>query len=228
MRQVLRLSAFPHDLDPHFASGFVEDGDDLLIVSASGDQNQQAGTDPRFFTIWHSGPRSLRSFGISLASANPTGRPPGLVFDERLNLGMPFVVGEAQGINPAHVSHSYQDEADAPGVAGQWKMLRLRFLADGFGDGDLLAFAVDRDEADAAGPAGAVAGGSADLLGRGVRLPSGEIRTDGARFFGAYEGTQLGGFFSGQFTNQIGQGYSPLDGYGFINAEAAVNSVLVE
>jgi subtilase family serine protease len=28
--------------------------------------------------------------------------------------------------------------------------------------------------------------------------------------------------FSGRITNKIGKGYSPLDGYGFINAEAAV------
>ena len=92
---------------------------------------------------------------------------------------MPFVVGKAEGINPAHVDHSFRDEADPPGVAGQWKLLRLRFLSDGFGDGDLLAFAVDRDEADAVGPAGAVAGGSADLLGDGVLLPSGEILRQG-------------------------------------------------
>jgi hypothetical protein len=29
----------------------------------------------------------------------------------------------------------------------------------------------------------------------------------------------------GGFKNQIGRGYSPLDGYGFINAEAAVKAV---
>ena len=226
MRQILRQSAFPHDLDPHYASGMSEDGNDLVTVSASGDQNQQAGTDPDFFTLWHSGPRSIRSFGISLATANPTGRPPGLVFDERADVGLPFVIGRADGINPTHVEHSYQDPANPPGVAGQWKMLRLRFLADGFGDGDLLAFAVDRDEADAVGPAGAVAGASADLLGNGILLPSGEPALSGAKFFGTYQGNQPGDRFQGQFTNRIGQGYSPLDGYGFINAEAAVNAVL--
>lgn len=226
MRQILRESAFPHDLDPHYSSGYVEDGGDLVTISASGDQNQQAGTDPNFLTLWHSGPRTLRGFGISLATANPTGRPPGLVFDERADVGLPFVIGKSEGIAPSQVAHSFQDPANPPGVAGQWKMLRLRFLADGFGDGDLLAFAVDRDEADAIGPAGAVAGQSADLLGQGVLLPSGEIAPESAHFFYAWEGTGLGGFKrSFRFRNQIGQGYSPLDGYGFINAEAAVNAV---
>jgi len=226
MREVLRESAFPHDLDPHYASGVVEDGDDLVTVSASGDQNQQAGADPSFFTLWHSGPRTLRSFGISLATANPTGRPPGLVFDERADAGLPFVVGLAQGVDTVHVEHAFQDPANPPGVAGQWKMLRLRFLAYGFGDGDLLAFAVDRDEADAIGPAGAVAGQSADLLGNGILLPSGESALTGARFFGTFQGNAPGERFQGTLVNRIGQGYSPLDGYGFINAEAAVNAVL--
>ncbi len=226
MRQILRQSAFPHDLDPHFASGIAEDGDDLVTVNASGDQNQQAGFDPSFFTLWHAGPRTVRSFGINLATANPTGKPPGLVFDERPDAGLPFVIGRSEGIDPAHVSHAYQDPANPPGVAGQWKVLRLRFLAHGFGDGDLLAFAVDRDEANAVGPAGAVAGASADLLGNGILLPSGEPAVSGARFFGTFQGNELGERFQGEFVNRIGQGYSPLDGYGFINAEAAVNAAL--
>jgi hypothetical protein len=99
----------------------------------------------------------------------------------------------------------------------------LRFRTGTFGNGELIAFGVDRDEADAVGPAGAVAGNSADMLGGAVVLPSGVIRPGGARIFGTYEdGTP----FEGNFRNEIGRGYSPLDGYGFINAEAAVNSVL--
>ena len=66
-------------------------------------------------------------------------------------------------------------------------------------------------------------GGAADLLGNGVMLPSGEVLPGGARFFGTYES---GTPFEGRFENQIGKGYSTLDGRGFINAEAAVNSVL--
>jgi hypothetical protein len=221
MRRILQKSAFPHDLDPHYASGSVPSGGSLLMISAAGDQNQQAGEDPNFFTLWNGGKR-VRSFSIHGPSANPTGRPRGLVFDEREDVGLPFVIGTAKGVDPARVRAVFSQPAAPPGVAGQWKVLRLRFL-DGLGRNDLVAFATDRDEADAIGPAGAVAGGSADLLGGGVLLPSGEILPDGARFFGAFaDGTT----FEGRMRNDIGTGYSPLDGYGFINAEAAVKSVL--
>ena len=221
MKRILQKSAFPHDLDPHYASGSVEAGRGLLMISAAGDQNQQSGEDPNFFTLWNGGKR-VRSFVINGGGANPTGRPRGLVFDERADLGLPFVIGTAKGVDPARVRAVFSQPADPPGVAGQWKQLRLRFL-DGLGRNDLVAFATDRDEADAIGPAGAVAGASADLLGGGVLLPSGEILPDGARFFGSFDdGTQ----FRGRMRNEIGTGYSRLDGYGFINAERAVNAVL--
>ena len=108
-------------------------------------------------------------------------------------------------------------------MAGQWKQLDLTFRAGSFGSGDLLSFGMDRDEADAAGPGhGAVGGNSADLLGGGVLIPSGNSCRGGASFFGTYEG---GARSSGEFFNLIGKGYSQLDGYGFVNAEAAVKAV---
>jgi hypothetical protein len=223
MRRILQRSAFAHDLDPHFAEGSVQEGRSLLTISASGDQNQQATEDPSAFTLWNGGPRRLQSFTINLAQANPTGRPKGLVFDERADLGLPFVVGKAVGLHASDVRAIYQIAADPPGVAGQWKQLRLRFLAGAFGNGDLLAFSTDRDEANAVGPAGAVAGQAADLLGGAVEIPSGTVVPAGARFFGAWED---GTAFEGRFENRLGRGYSRLDGYGFINAEAAVNAVL--
>ena len=220
MRRILQRSAFPHDLDPHFSSGSVPAGRDMIMISAAGDQRRQSSEDKNFFTLWNGG-KSLRSFVLSAASANPTGRPRGLVFDEREDLGLPFVIGTAKGVDPGSVRAVYSRPADPPGVAGQWKQLRLRFL-EGFERNDLVAFATDRDEADAIGPAGAVGGASADLLGGGVLLPSGEILPEGARFFGTFED---GSAFEGRMRNVIGRGYSPLDGYGFINAEAAIEAV---
>jgi hypothetical protein len=221
MRRILQKSAFPHDLDPHYASGSVEAGRGLLTISAAGDQNQQSGENPNFFTLWNGG-KAVRSFVLNGSGANPTGRPRGLVFDERADVGMAFTIGTAKGLDPSSVRAVFSQPANPPGVAGQWKQLRLRFL-DGLGRNDLIAFATDRDEADAIGPAGAVGGASADLLGGGVLLPSGEILPDGARFFGTFEdGTE----FQGRMRNEIGTGYSPLDGYGFIDAERAVNAVL--
>ena len=98
----------------------------------------------------------------------------------------------------------------------------LNFRAGSFGSGDLLSFGVDRDEADSAGPNPAAGGNSADLLGGGVLIPSGQVVPGGAKFFGTFDG---GAPFRGEFFNLIGKGYSQLDGYGFINAEAAVNAV---
>ena len=53
-------------------------------------------------------------------------------------------------------------------------------------------------------------------------IPSGRLVPGGASFFGKFED---GFSYRGEFVNLIGRGYSPLDGYGFINAEAAVRSV---
>jgi hypothetical protein len=62
-------------------------------------------------------------------------------------------------------------------------------------------------------------GGSADLLGQGVLLPSGQIVGPGATFTARF---QDGTTIDGVFTKTIGAGWTPVDGYGFINAEAAV------
>jgi hypothetical protein len=54
------------------------------------------------------------------------------------------------------------------------------------------------------------------------QIPSGNIAFGGATFFGNFSS---GGQFQGRFFNLIGKGYSQLDGFGFVNAEAAVKSV---
>jgi hypothetical protein len=175
-----------------------------------------------------SGLRQVQGFSLNGSGGNVTQTPQGIVFDQRTTPppppGQPFVIGRTVGVSPGDVTSSFSMPADAPGVAGQWKQLDLSFLAGSFGSGDLLSFGVDRDEADAAGPvAGAAGGNSADLLGGGVLIPSGQVVPGGAHFFGTYEG---GKTFSGEFFNLIGNGYSQLDGFGFVNAEAAVEAAL--
>ncbi len=54
-------------------------------------------------------------------------------------------------------------------------------------------------------------------------IPSGKFVPGGASFFGKFED---GTVYRGEFVNLIGRGYGPVDGYGFINAEAAVKSAL--
>jgi hypothetical protein len=99
----------------------------------------------------------------------------------------------------------------------------LDFAGHSFRGGDRLAFGVDRDELDEFGARGSVAGNSADLFGDAVQIPSGNIAFGGARFFGNFSN---GGDFDGRFFNLIGHGYSQLDGFGFVNAEEAVKSVM--
>ncbi|MGH8250152.1 MAG: S8 family serine peptidase [Steroidobacteraceae bacterium] len=224
MRQVLQDSAFRHDLDPYNSTGLALTRFNLLTVNASADPNAISQFDPNVFTVFHFGSKRLANFSLNGSDANPTQTPNGIVFDERTagGVGQPFVVGRTIGLTPGDVTNVFTLPADAPGLAGQWKQLNLSFAAGSFRGGDLLSFGVDRDEADVAGPSGAAGGNSADLLGGGVLIPSGQVVPGGARFFGSFEG---GTEYEGEFFNIIGRGYSRLDGFGFINAEAAVDAV---
>jgi hypothetical protein len=219
MRDILQDSAFRHDLDPYNSTGIAVTRRNLLTVNASADPNAISQFDPNVFTLFHVGSRRLQSFSLNGSDGNPTQTPKGIVFDERPTAGQPFVVGRTIGLTPGDVAHAFEFPADPPGLAGQWKQLNLSFASGSFSGGDLLSFGVDRDEADSAGPGGAAGGNSADLLGGGVRIPEGTLAPGGAAFFGEFEdGTP----YSGEFFNIIGRGYSRLDGFGFINAEAAV------
>jgi hypothetical protein len=226
MRKVLQDSAFAHDLDPYRSSGIGISRGNLLAIQASADPNAVSQFDPNVFTVTHFGTRALANLSLNGSNANPTNTPRGIVFDERAaplpSPGQPFVVGRTEGLTPLDVLATFSLPADPPGVAGQWKQLDLSFLPGRFGSGDLLSFGVDRDETDVAGTGGAAGGNSADLLGGGVLIPSGALVRGGASFFGNFEG---GSSFRGEFFNLIGRGYSQLDGYGFINAEAAVKAV---
>ena len=224
MRRILQDSAFRHDLDPYFSWGFAFSRGGVLTVNATADPNSISQFDPNVFTLSQFGTKRLQSFSLNGSDGNPTQTPRGVVFDERTagGAGQPFIVGGTRGLSASDVTNVFTLPADPPGVAGQWKQLNLSFLAGTFGSGDSVSFGVDRDEADAAGPSGAVGGNSADLLGGGILIPSGEFAPGGARFFGSYED---GTAFNGRFFNVIGKGYSRLDGYGFINAEAAVKAV---
>jgi hypothetical protein len=224
MREILQASAFRHDLDPYLSSGFALSKWNLLAVNAQSDWwTSVSRTDPNVFSLTTFGTKRLKSFSLNLATANPTETPDGLVFDTRpAPTGQPFVVGRTIGLSAADVTGTPSLPAGPPAVAGQWSQLDLTFAAGSFRSGDLLSFGIDRDEADGAGALGAVNGRSADLLGEGVMLPSGEVVRRGARFFGTYED---GSPFNGEFFNLIGRGWTDVDGYGFINAEAAVKAV---
>jgi hypothetical protein len=228
MREILQDSAFRHDLDPYFSSGFALTLGNALAITAQSDFATVGQFDPNVFTLGHIGFRSLESFHINGSSANATQVPPGVIFDERPSvtavLGQPFVIGDRTvGLDAADITAAFSIPADPPAVAGQWKQLDLAFAPGSFRGGDRLAFGVDRDEQDQAGTLNGAAGGnSADLLGPTVRIPEGTVASGAAEFFGTFQG---GTPFRGRFFNLIGKGYSQLDGFGFVNAEAAVKAV---
>ena len=182
MREILQDSAFRHDLDPFFSQGFALTLGNALAISAQADQNAISQFDPNVFTLGHIGFRSLESFHLNGSNADPTQTPKGIVFDERTTPapppGQPFVIGNARSVSsPADITAAFSLPADPPGLAGQWKQLDLAFAAGSFRGGDRLAFGMDRDEADGAGPVdGAAGGNSADLLGGGVLHSAGHGR----------------------------------------------------
>ena len=70
---------------------------------------------------------------------------------------------------------------------------------------------------------------SADILGDGVLIPEyGDtpIIKPGMTFSGVITSGGTDYLFNGRLTNKIGHGYSKLDGFGFVNAEAAVSATL--
>ena len=102
----LEGSAFPHDLDPDFATGTASG----LTVSGKGGQGDERFTppggmdDPRFFTVRYTGSVPLTSIDLDGDTANPSGLSGGgVVFDPRpfvpnssgayLHAGFPFTIG---------------------------------------------------------------------------------------------------------------------------------------
>jgi hypothetical protein len=146
---------------------------------------------------------------------------PGLVFDNRAasSGGFPFTVGETRGVTENDVTGMVSNQAPPPAITGgHFYTLTINIASGALTDGDRLNFGIDRDEADAFGPNGTIGGNSADLLGANVLIPEGVLTPGGMTF----SGKTSNGAFIGVFKNKIGGGYSVLDGFGFINAEAAV------
>ena len=123
--------------------------------------------------------------------------PAGLVFDPSAKLGLPFRVGAFSGISKrdfaALVSRSPRTT------------LTVKLKNMSFGPGATLEFGIDRDVA-----ATKNQGNSADLLA-GVTVTVTTV-DNGVT-------TQN----TGTFQNQLGKGFSPIDGFGLIDAQAALS-----
>ena len=236
MRRVLQRSAFRHDLDPYQSIGTARVGNSRLTIGLTSDVSSTlAGINPNAFGLRYNGAGSLTKLVFNPEGTDATGgnttepldttvgftSRPGLVFDNRAAAlgGFPFTLGTLNGVTSGDISSAFSNQAPPPGVVGaHFYTLTIDIASGALTDGEGFNFGVDRDEADAFGPNGTLGGNSADLLGAEVLIPDGVIARGGMTFNGA----TTEGVFSGRFKNRIGNGYSVVDGFGFINAENAV------
>ena len=152
-----------------------------------------------------------------------------LVASKGFTLGSKTTVTGATG-TPSSVVATFSNPSSA--VASQNYTMSLAIPTGDFNGGNLLTFGVGRGNARTAavGNTGvvvnSVSGGSyycADIFGGGVTYPDGTVTTSGMTFSGT---TADGGTFSGVIKNNIGSGYSPFDGFGFVNAQTAVGQTV--
>ena len=249
MTQLLHQSAFPHDLDPNFASRKVPVSDggsvyiriktDLTLNPSSGVNNANA------FIVKYTGPSALATLvfnpeGTDVTAGNTTGGNngldltntyfsnvyPGLVWQP---ITKAFTQGDSVGLGDGDVVVNFSNQAPLPSVAGQWWTMSLSFPNNNFGMGNELHFTVghgpqhNRQVTNGTGHDGGATSTSftmADLFGGELLLPDGQLIRHGMTFSGTTTG---GGTFSGTLQNKNGAGYSVQDGFGFINAETAVH-----
>jgi hypothetical protein len=252
MKSVLETSAFPHDLDPNFASGRARASDGSTITFTA---NTDLGLNPssgvnnlNHLTVNYRGHGSLATLvfnpqGTAATAGNTTGGNngldltntyfdnvyPGIVFEPNTK---PFTVGDQSDIPMGDVSAAFSNQAPLPSVAGQWWTMSLNFSNSSLTNGKTLRFTVghgpqhNSQVTNGTGPDGGVTSTSftqADLFGGETLLPEGTTIRQGMTFSGT---TSTGGTFSGTINNVVGKGYSKLDGYGFINAQTAVGLAL--
>ncbi len=236
MRRRLEHAAFTHDLDPAHSSGRAG-GLSIVANGPQGYENYsvqpQAMIDPKFFTLKYSGRVPLRSVTFFGETASPTAlgerHPPlsdGIVFDPRpfdgvtpyRDDGFPFTIGSTSGgLQAGKVDASFSVPGGGESAPGQYRRMTLRFKSN-LKRGQGLQFNVDRDLA-VSGFGGSNEGNGADELGGQTFYPQNRTipfgmafvatRVDGRRIYGALH-------------NRLGHGFSPVDGYGLINAQKAV------
>ena len=252
MMEILHNTSFQHDLDPNFASGKARTSDGGVVRFTA---NTDLGLNPssgvnnlNHLELSYKGPGSLTSIvfnpeGTAATAGNTTGGNngldlnntyfsnvyPGIVFEPNTKA---FTVGDESEVASGDVSAAFSNQAPLPSVAGQFWTMTLSFANDALSTGKSLRFTVGHGPqhnstvTNGVGPDGGATSTSftqADLFGGETLLPDGKSARRGMTFSGTTSG---GGTFSGTVNNRVGPGYSPLDGFGFINAELAVSAPL--
>ena len=105
---------------------------------------------------------------------------------------------------------------------------RIALARDAYGahhrhaEGGTQLIGIDRDAALWAPTIPAIEGNGADELGGAVSIPSDKKLTQGMKFRAVLAN---GNVITGRFKNQLGHGWTPVDGYGLVNAQEAVLGV---
>jgi hypothetical protein len=224
---------------------------DASTVQASGADTKTGANDTNSFAVTYTGDGALTSLvfnpqGTALTGGNVSGGNngyqdgtapaityfensfPGMVFFTAGLSSKVFTIGTQSTVAGASVTPTFSNTPPAPSAAGAFWTMSLAFDST-FTGGNVLHFTVGRAVQHSSSVAGGIgsSGGATtaaylgDLLGGGVSLPSGAVNLDGMTFTGT---TSTGGTFSGVIRNRIQKGYSPVDGYGFINAQQAAGA----
>ena len=243
MTSLLERSTFLHDLDPNYASGVARTANgDRIAIRIGSDQSSNGtygsgtgGNDANAIAVTYTGASSLKTLVFNpqgtaatagdVSGGNVTVTPnvgsgtaqysvteaPGLIFAPGTT--RPFKVGSQSTVAAADVSADYSNVTSVCSTC--WWTLGLTFADGAFTADKTLRFTVGRGDFGSG-----YLNYSGDLLGGGVVIPTRQVIQSGMTFSGT---TADGQDFSGVIMNRIGAGYSPLDGYGFIDAEKAVS-----
>ncbi len=182
--------------------------------------------------------------GVDQTNTYFSNRYPGVVFEPASKA---FTLGTLSGLTAGDITvplstgpfTGFSNLAPPPsnGVSHFWTMA-IGFPTSNFTNGRSFTFTVGRGQQHTAavGTFAAPLGGapfagpnsgitnldpSADLIGGAVLIPEGTVFSSGMAFSGTLSDGVNMFPFNGTMNSQLGSGYSVLDGYGFINAEAA-------
>ncbi len=235
MRKRLQNSAFQHDLDP-FGSQWSRR---RAVHHRQGTAGLRAGRRARpderpevlHGEVRRQGAAEVDHLLGETASPTALGTrneplSDGIVFDNRpfdgvspfRTDGFPFTIGSTSGgLSARKVSAAFSVPGGGQSVAGQFRHLTLNFKS-GLKRGQALQFGVDRDLA-ISGFGGSNEGNGADELGGATFLPQNIAVRNGLEFVAQRAD---GRWIRGAMRNRLGSGWTPIDGYGVINAEKAV------
>jgi hypothetical protein len=235
VKQTMKDTAFQHDLDPFRATG-AAGGLRVTAVGHPGDERDATPAsmdDPNFFRVTYNGNvpiKSLSFFGYTASptalGATPTDPSAGLVFDPRpladpeefRTGGFPFTVGNTSaGVPPSSIGAEVMNRV---GSTPFYRVLKVKFFR-GLKKGQMVRFGIDRDIRYPGLAPEPVEGNGADEIGGGVFIPQDAAQPRGMRFVATLAN---GRRITGYVYNNLGNGFSPVDGYGVVNADAAVSA----